>query len=117
MKHIWFVLGGICLGLAFLGVLLPLLPTVPFLLLSTFFFAKSSDRVHDWLISHNIFGDMIKDWHEKGAIDKKAKYFSTLSIFLVILISILLNITQIVIFIQIIILSLVLLFIWSRPDS
>ena len=97
MKHIWFVLGGICLGLAFLGVLLPLLPTVPFLLLSAFFFAKSSTRVHDWLLSHNIFGDMITDWHERGAIDKKAKYFSTLSILLVVVISMTLDITQIVI--------------------
>jgi len=117
MKHIWFVLGGVCLGLAFLGVLLPLLPTVPFLLLSTFFFAKSSKRVHNWLLSHNIFGDMINDWHNRGAIDKKAKYFSTLSILLVVLISIILNITTMVIYIQIVVLSLVLLFIWSRPDS
>ncbi len=117
MKHIWFILGGICLGLAFLGVLLPLLPTVPFLLLSAFFFAKSSNRVHDWLLTHNIFGDMIKDWYERGAIDKKAKYFSTLSILFLLVISIALDITATIIYIQVVILSLVLLFIWSRPDK
>jgi uncharacterized membrane protein YbaN (DUF454 family) len=117
MRFIWFTFGSITLFLAFLGVLLPLLPTVPFLLLSAFFFAKSSERVHAWLLNHKIFGKMIQDWNERGAIDRKAKYFSTVSILLVIIISIVLDIKLMVIYMQVFVLSLALLFIWTRPDK
>ena len=117
MKIIWFTLGSIALVLAFLGVLLPLLPTVPFLLIAAFFFAKSSERVHTWLVNHKLFGKMIRDWNERGAIDKKAKYFSTVSILLVIVVSVLLKIKLMVILMQVFVLSLALLFIWTCPDN
>jgi uncharacterized membrane protein YbaN (DUF454 family) len=117
MKIIWFTLGSISLFLAFLGVLLPLLPTVPFLLVSAFFFAKSSERAHTWLVNHKLFGKMIRDWNERGAIDRKAKYFSTVSMLLVIVVSVLLDIKLIIVWIQVFVLSLALLFIWTRPDN
>ncbi|CAA6818471.1 MAG: Unknown protein [uncultured Sulfurovum sp.] len=117
MRIIWFTLGGVSLFLAFLGVLLPLLPTVPFLLVSAFFFAKSSEKVHDWLISHKLFGTMIRDWHERGAIALKSKYFATVSIVSVVLISLLFGVKLMVIYLQIFVLSLVLLFIWTRPNN
>lgn len=117
MKSFWFVLGFITLILAFLGIILPLLPTVPFLLLSTFFFAKSSKRMHFWLINHKIFGKMIADWNERGAINRKAKYLSTVSIALVLMISFILEVKLMVLVIQGVVLSLALLFIWTRPED
>lgn len=117
MRIIWFILGGVSLFLAFLGVILPLLPTVPFLLISAFFFAKSSKRAHNWLVNHKLFGKMIRDWNERGAIDRKAKYFSTLSILVVIVISVFLDIKLMVFYVQVFVLSLALLFIWTRPDN
>ncbi|CAA6826111.1 MAG: Unknown protein [uncultured Sulfurovum sp.] len=105
------------LGLAILGVILPLLPTVPFLLLAAFFFAKSSEKLHTWLLNHKLFGKMIDDWHRKGAINKKAKYLSTLSVLLVIIISLALSLKPLILSIQIVLLSLVLLFIWTRPNQ
>ncbi|CAA6817711.1 MAG: DUF454 domain-containing protein [uncultured Sulfurovum sp.] len=117
IKYFWLLLGLSSLGLAFLGVILPLLPTVPFLLLAAFFFAKSSDKLHSWLINHHLFGTMISDWHEKGAINKKAKYFATLSVALVLSLSLYLALKPLVLTIQIILLTLVLLFIWTRPNE
>lgn len=117
IKYLWLLLGLSSLGLAFLGVILPLLPTVPFLLLAAFFFAKSSEKLHTWLINHKVFGTMISDWHERGAINRKAKYLSTLSVILVIALSLILSLKPLILFIQIAILSLVMLFIWTRPDS
>jgi len=117
LKYLWLLLGFITLGLAILGVFLPLLPTVPFLLLAAFFFARSSETLHTWLLNHDIFGQMIQDWHERGAINKKAKYLATLSILLVLSISFILDVKEFVIYIQIVILSTVLLFIWTRPDK
>lgn len=117
LNLIWLLLGFTTLGLAILGVILPLLPTVPFLLLSAFFFAKSSEKLHNWLLNHHLFGEMISDWHERGAISRKAKYFATLSVALVLSLSILLDLKPLVITLQIILLSLVMLFIWTRPDE
>jgi uncharacterized membrane protein YbaN (DUF454 family) len=53
------VLGLICVGLGGLGVVLPLLPTTPFLLLAAYLFARSSDRWHRWLMSHRLLGPYI----------------------------------------------------------
>lgn len=116
MRLIWLALGFFSLGLALLGIALPLLPTVPFLLLSAFLFSKSSQRFHDWLLGHKTFGKMIKDWNERGVINRKAKYLSTVSIGAVLSLSVLLHVEMIVIYIQIFVLSLALLFIWTRPD-
>tara|TARA_Y100000022_G_scaffold85029_1_gene73360 strand:+ start:142 stop:435 length:294 start_codon:yes stop_codon:yes gene_type:complete len=53
--------------------LLPIVPTTPFILVSVWFFARSSKKLEDWLINHKIFGKSIRDWKEKGAISKNAK--------------------------------------------
>ena len=59
--------------LGFIGLLLPIVPTTPFILVSVWFFARSSKKLENWLINHKIFGKSIRDWKEKGAISKKAK--------------------------------------------
>jgi len=117
MRTIWFILGSISLILGIVGIILPLLPTVPFFLLSAFFFARSSQRVHNWLINHKIFGKMIRDWNERAAISIKAKYLATLSIGLVLVLSIVMDVKLMVIYIQIVVLSMALLFIWTRPNT
>jgi|TARA_B100001093_G_scaffold517504_1_gene599232 uncharacterized membrane protein YbaN (DUF454 family) len=53
--------------------LLPIVPTTPFILVSVWFFARSSKKLENWLINHKIFGKNIRDWKEKGAISKNAK--------------------------------------------
>ena len=61
------------LVLGFIGLLLPIIPTNPFILVSVWFFARSSKKLENWLINHKIFGKSIRNWNEKGAISKKAK--------------------------------------------
>jgi len=59
------VVGGtMCVGLGILGVFLPLLPTTPFLLLAAFLYARSSDRLHRWLLANRWFGGIIRRYHE-----------------------------------------------------
>lgn len=117
MRILYASLGLLALGLALLGIVLPLLPTVPFLLLATFCFANSSERLHSWLISHPTFGAMILDWNERGAIRPAAKKAATISIAAVFLLSLALSAPSHVLIIQAIVLSAVLTFIWSRPNS
>ncbi|MBT8168420.1 YbaN family protein [Falsiruegeria litorea] len=117
MKYLWTLLGLMCVGLALIGVVLPLLPTVPFLLLAAFFFAKSSERLHTWLVTHRLFGPMILDWQNSGAIRPKAKTAATISIAAVFLFSVIMGVPSHVIAIQFIVLGGVLTFIWTRPNG
>ncbi len=61
------------MGLGLIGVVLPILPTVPFMLLAAFFFSKSSERLHYWLISHPKLGPPIVEWQTNGAINPRVK--------------------------------------------
>jgi len=116
MRIIWLLSGLICLGLGGIGVVLPMLPTTPFLLLAAFCFARSSERLHHWLLTHRTFGPLIVDWQERGAIHLKAKRVATLSIVAVLILSLLIGWPTHILIIQGVALSLVLLFIWTRPN-
>ncbi|MGS0676947.1 YbaN family protein [Shewanella sp. 0m-4] len=74
LKRGFFLIIGLCsLVLGLLGILLPLLPTVPFILLAAYCFARSSDRLYQWLMSHPWFADALKNWQAQGAIRKSLK--------------------------------------------
>lgn len=116
MRFLYAALGILSLGLALIGVVLPLLPTVPFLLLAAFCFARSSERLHFWLLTHRSFGPMIMDWNEGGAIRPGAKKAATISIAAVLLLSLILGAPSHVVGIQVVVLTAVLTFIWTRPN-
>jgi uncharacterized membrane protein YbaN (DUF454 family) len=67
------VAGFTALALGLLGVVLPVLPTTPFVLLAAACFAKSSTRFHDWLLSQRIAGPLIREWQEHRAMPRRAK--------------------------------------------
>jgi uncharacterized membrane protein YbaN (DUF454 family) len=83
LKWIYNIAGGTCVGLAFLGLFLPLLPTTPFLLLAAFCFSKGSARLHRWLLEHPRMGPIIKDWHEHRVIRPRAKITAAVMIVLI----------------------------------
>ncbi|MEM8742615.1 MAG: YbaN family protein [Pseudomonadota bacterium] len=117
MRPVWFLVGLLSLGLGALGVVLPLLPTVPFMLLAAFCFARSSPRFHDWLLAHRTFGPQIVAWRDHGAIPRRAKWIATMSIAVAFSISLLLGVALQYIVAQALVLSVVTLFIWTRPDG
>ncbi len=69
----WSVLGVVFLLIGGIGVVLPLLPTTPFVLVAAGCFAKSSPRMHAWLLANRVFGPMIIDWEKKKCISLKVK--------------------------------------------
>ena len=67
-------LGGLLsLALAILGIILPGLPTTPFALLSAWLFAKSSDKMYNWLLNNKILGPRIKNYQRKQGVSRKGK--------------------------------------------
>ena len=113
----WLCLGLLCVGLAGIGVVLPLMPTTVFLLVAAYAFARSSPRLHRWLLEHKVFGALIKDWQEHGAIAKRAKGAAIISMAAVLALSAVLKAPLWVLGLQAVILSCVALFILTRPAA
>ncbi|MDJ0698709.1 MAG: YbaN family protein [Woeseiaceae bacterium] len=114
-RIIWIVVGLIALVLGAIGVALPLLPTTPFVLVAAFAFAKSSERLHNWLVEHDVFGALIRNWREHGAISKRAKTLGILSMIAVLAITWLHEAPFYVIAVQSVVLGTSALFILTRP--
>lgn len=117
IRPLWLVFGLTALALGLIGLLLPLLPTVPFLLLSAFCFARSSRRLHTWLVGHETLGPPIRDWQERGAVSRRAKVFATASVLAALALSWQLGFGATVLVVQAAALSGVMAFLWSRPDA
>ncbi|MEM9254102.1 MAG: YbaN family protein [Pseudomonadota bacterium] len=73
MRFVALGLAYLFFALAIIGVVVPGLPTVPFLLLSAWFASRGSDRFHRWLHEHAYFGKLLKDWEQYGAISRNNK--------------------------------------------
>ncbi len=65
--------GWISLALGAIGLLLPVVPTTPFLLLAAWFFLRSSRRLHEWLVTHSVFGPDLTTYLEGRGIRRRAK--------------------------------------------
>ncbi len=117
MRFIWAGLGCLSLLCGLIGVVLPLIPTVPFILLAAFLFARSSERLHNWLISHPKFGPPITDWQTYGAVSRRGKRAATVACSVVLLISIAMGLRWQLIAIQTVTLGCVMLFLWTRPNA
>lgn len=73
IRGIWFVVGTFCLVLGAIGIILPILPTTPFLLAAAACYYKSSSRMHKWLLNNKWFGEYIRNYKEGKGIPRKTK--------------------------------------------
>ncbi len=72
-RLVYVALGLLFVGLAVLGVLLPVLPTTPFLLLASYFFVRSSTRLNAWLLRSRVFGRLLRDWQRHRGVCPRVK--------------------------------------------
>ena len=72
-KILWLTLGCISLGFGAVGTMLPMLPTVPFLLLTAVSFAKSSERLHTWFMGTKLYKDHMEDYVAGRGMTRKTK--------------------------------------------
>ena len=76
LKYLYLLIGWLFTILGFIGIILPVLPTTPFLLIAVWAFSKSSEKLHSWLFNHKVFGSYLRDWFEHGVINPRAKILS-----------------------------------------
>jgi uncharacterized membrane protein YbaN (DUF454 family) len=76
-------LGFVFLGIALVGVFLPLLPTTPFVLVAAGCFARSSERWHQWLLGNPTFGPMIRNWEQRRCVSCRVKLIALSSMIVV----------------------------------
>jgi uncharacterized membrane protein YbaN (DUF454 family) len=112
----WLIVGLVALALGAIGIALPLLPTTPFILVAAFAFAQSSEKLHQWLLDHNVFGPLIDNWQQHGAISRRTKVVSVLSMAAVLAISVALAAPAYVIVLQLVVLSGSAAFVLTRPE-
>jgi len=74
MKYLYVCLGFFFLVLGIIGAFLPVLPTVPFLLLASYFFAKGSARFHKWFAATPIYNKYLKPFQENQSLSLKTKW-------------------------------------------
>jgi len=116
-RHVWTALGTLSLGAGALGLVLPLLPTTPFVILAAFAFSKGSPRFARALHGHRVFGPIIADWRARGAIAPRYKALALAMMGAALAISILLAFGAVVIVLQALAMAGAAAFIVSRPDA
>ncbi len=82
LKKLWILLGGTCLALGTLGILLPILPTVPFYLATVFCFAKGSERLHGWFTKSTLYHRYLESYVKEKSmtLGTKASIMTTVTI-------------------------------------
>jgi len=91
-RRFLFVLAGlVCVGLAYVGAILPGMPTTPWVFLGSYCFARSSPRLERWLKRSPFFGRLLHDWEEHRGIRRPAKVLAVLCVVGVVSLSIVLG--------------------------
>ncbi|SIT82014.1 YbaN family protein [Pontibaca methylaminivorans] len=116
-RWLWTVGGWGALALGAAGVVLPVLPTTPFVLLAAYMFGKGSPRLRAWLLAHRIFGPLTRDWEERGAIPRRAKILAVSVMALTFVASIFMGFNWVILTIQAVALSGAGLYVVTRPDA
>lgn len=86
-KKLYFFLGTLFLCLGMIGIVLPVLPTTPFLLLTAAYYMRSSERAYNWLMTNRIFGSYLKNYREGNGMPIKIKVITISFLWVVLLIS------------------------------
>lgn len=79
MRWLLLAFAVLCLVMGVIGVVVPGLPTTVFILMAAWAAARSSPRLHGWLMRHRLFGPMIVNWQNGGFVSRRAKWSATLA--------------------------------------
>lgn len=89
-RYLLFVAGFLCVGLGAIGAVVPILPTVPFILLAAMCFMRSSERCYSWLVSNRMFGRPLRNYLERRGVAWRDRIPGLVLLWVVILLSVIL---------------------------
>lgn len=116
-RGLWTLLGLASLGLGMVGVVLPLLPTTPFVLVAAFAFARGSPRLRRWIEEHPRFGPPLARWEAHGAIAPRHKRLAAVMMALSLGVSLAVGVPAVALAVQAVCLVGAGAFVLSRPDG
>lgn len=88
VRTLLWIAGSVSLALGLIGVLLPGLPTTPFVLLAAACYAKASPRLHRWLLNHRWMGPMLRDWERDRSLTRRSKTVALVSMVVMVSVSV-----------------------------
>ncbi len=88
VRGLWFTAGCICLFFGTLGIVLPILPTTPFLLAAAACFCNSSNKMYSWLLNNRYFGSYIRNYKEGKGLSLKTKITALMILWVTIAVSV-----------------------------
>lgn len=116
-RTLWLILGLVSTTCGIAGIVLPLVPTTPFLLLAAYAFTRSSPRLHNWLVTHPRLGPPIADWNAHGAINRRAKIVAVAVMAATVMLSAAMGLSGMVLLVQAAVLCASAAFVLTRPDG
>lgn len=88
-RPLYLTLGFLSLGIGLIGIFLPVMPTVPFILLASYLFYHSSEKAYRWLLRHPLFGSHLQSYHRYRAVSKRTKIFAIIVLWFSLIVSML----------------------------
>jgi uncharacterized membrane protein YbaN (DUF454 family) len=88
VRAFYVAAGFVFFGIGLAGVVLPVLPATPFMLLAAACFARGSERFYKWLLANKTFGPLIREWREHRSIPYRTKLFAVVLMSLTLAVSI-----------------------------
>ncbi len=113
---LWRLLAILSVLLGVIGVIVPGLPTVPFMILAAWAASKGWPELERWLVNHKRYGPHISRWRERGAIPRRAKVYATAMMLLSVSILILSDMPTWGVLVITTVMGLILVWMWRRPD-
>ncbi|WP_027329447.1 YbaN family protein [Marinimicrobium agarilyticum] len=113
----WLLVAWLSIGLGAVGALLPVLPTTPFLLVAAWAAPKGSPRLHGWLSSHRQFGPLLRAWHTRRAVPRRAKWFAPALMLGSLILMALTGVAPVVLLALVGLFCAVTIYLFSRPDA
>lgn len=116
VQLLWRALAIVCVALGFTGAFLPVLPTVPFLLVAAWAGGKGWPQLEAWLLAHPRYGHSIRNWRERGAVPRRAKWAASL---MMAFSSVVLALSPLALWLRVAVplgMACVALWLWRRPE-
>lgn len=116
-RWLWRTLALLSVALGLVGVVVPGLPTVPFLLLAAWAAGKGWPALEQWLLKHPRHGQAIRDWRERGAVPRRAKWAASL---MMLLSAVVLAMSALPLWVQLGVpafMAVVAVWLWRRPET